>query len=61
MAVNRIWICDFGEFPLPDDFPFHVLRKNGWWDYRFKKDRLRAMAFIEAETAKLHENTPSDH
>jgi len=51
----RLWHCEFGEFPLPDDFPFHVFRKDGWWDKRFKQDRERGMAIVEAETAKMRD------
>jgi hypothetical protein len=49
----RVWITEYGEIKLPKDFPFHVIRKDGWWDRRFKKDLHRAQQFIEAETRKL--------
>lgn len=51
----RLWNCEFGEFPLPEDFPFHVFRKDGWWDKRFKQDRERGMAIVAAKTAELRD------
>lgn len=49
----KIWITEYGEIKLPENFPFHVVRKDGWWDSRFKKDLKRAKDFIDAETVKL--------
>lgn len=50
---KAVWVSEWGEIPLPDDFPSHVIRKDGWWDRRFSKDLERAQAFIESETLKL--------
>lgn len=52
MTLN-VWVSEWGEIALPADFPFHVIRKDGWWDRRFKKDRERAQAFIASETLML--------
>jgi hypothetical protein len=49
----RIWVSDYGEIQLPDDFPAHIFRKDGWWDMRYTKIRERWEAWISAEELKL--------
>ena len=56
-SALHVWVTDFGWINLPADFPFHVIRKNGWWDLRFKKDLVRGQAFIAAETLKLQKGS----
>lgn len=51
--TEAIWRCDYGTFVLPDNFPHHVIRKDGWFDRRFKKDRLVAQAYIKEQTDKM--------
>lgn len=46
-------MTEYGVIDLPDDFPSHIITKDGWWDKRYKKERLKWQAFIAAETAKL--------
>lgn len=53
MNPISFWKTDFGVIELPPDFPSHIIRKDGWWDMRFKKERLKWQEFIAAETAKL--------
>jgi hypothetical protein len=55
MNSIRTWTTDWGEILLPPDFPPHIIRKNGWLDRRFKKERFKWQAFIDAETEKLRE------
>lgn len=51
--MRNIWVSDWGEIVLPDDFPTHIFRKDGWWDKRYGAIRERWEAWIAAEEAKL--------
>lgn len=44
-------MSDVGTFRLPADFPFHAMRKNGWYDKRRKitKDIERYIGEFEAK------------
>lgn len=54
MKLRRVFVSPFGEITLPDDFPFHIFRKDGWWDRRYRKDLQRAQAFIAERENELH-------
>lgn len=52
-APVKVWVSDFGDIKLPDDFPFHIFRKNGWWDRRYGALRRKWEAWIAAEERLL--------
>ncbi len=53
-GIVRIYVTEFGQFPLPDQFPFYVFRKDGLIDRRRRGEVVsRAEQFIQTETDKL--------
>lgn len=51
----RFWASVYGDIRLPDDFPFQIFRKDGWWDMRFTTLREKWEAWIAAEEQKLRD------
>lgn len=53
-----LWVSAYGDIILPEDFPFYAIRKDGWWDKRFKTDeRVKAAKlFLITAEARLIED-----
>lgn len=54
-----LWVSDWGDIRLPDDFPYSVLTLSGWYDKRFGI-YPKVRAYIDDHTATLRsgENEP---
>ena len=56
---EKQWVCDWGEFVIPDDVPVSQFRKDGWFDRR-RKITKQLRAYFNAMSDRLRDGRPVD-
>lgn len=52
-----MWVCDWGEFEIPDDVPIRSFRKDGWFDRR-RRVTKQLRPYFAAMADRLRDGKP---